>query len=110
MPLSQAVVGNHENAVLHLLPGANESKARLANKPGSMPLTTAVMFENENIVSLLLKKGLWAIGGAAAAIPPALRFAVCVPCSAGDTRFVRLLPEVEGTERTGHWARCSQDG
>eukprot|EP00752_Nemacystus_decipiens_P002658 g2486.t1 len=109
--LSYAIRGGHESAVLHLLSaGSNESEARLAEKPGLEPLTTAILYEHVNIVQALVEKGLWAIGGAARAIPAALPVAVSISHSTGDTRYVRLLLGAEGSDRVEHWARCSNRG
>lgn len=107
--LSFAIRGGHKSAVLHLLSaGSNESKARLANKPGLEPLTTAIMFEHLDIVRALLEKGLWAIGGAATAIPAALPMAICTKHS--SARYLWLLLGAEGGERMEDWARSSFRG
>lgn len=106
--LSFAIRGGHESAVLHLLSaGSNESEARLAKKSGLEPLTTAIMYEHKRIARALVEKGLWAIGGAATAIPAALPMAISTSVRSGDTSYVRLLLEAEGSERVEHWARCS---
>eukprot|EP00752_Nemacystus_decipiens_P002657 g2485.t1 len=89
-PLCNAVIKGHEKAVLHLLSaGANDSRVTLANKSGGGPLACTILFKNESMMRLLLKEGLWAVGGAATAIPSALYVALSE--SAYYSGYMRLI-------------------
>ncbi len=71
----------------------------------SCPLYLAVSSRREDLVRLLLEKGMAAIGGLAL-IPGAL-FAAA---HTSQPRVVRMLISVEGENRKEYWARCVHMG
>lgn len=108
-PLCLAAVARARSDVMEMLlsRGATNTKAleREGLETASCPLYMAVKTRREDLVRLLLEKGMAAIGGLAL-IPGALFEAA----HTSQPRVVRMLIAVEGEHKKAYWARFVHKG
>lgn len=94
-----AVNGNADAVSLLLSAGATHP---VTMDHEHCPLTVAVVCEHEDVVRVLVERGLDALGGAAYIVPIALAGAV----SRGRRRILRMVLAAEGEEKQTQWTRC----